>query len=64
VKLISKIGPALFLFFVIQQIAAQVPPGYYDNAAGLNGTQLQEALHEIIDDHTASTYSELWALLS
>lgn len=38
----------------------QVPPGYYDPALGLHGQQLQEALHEIIDDHNVESYSELW----
>ncbi len=36
------------------------PAGYYDPAAGLTGTALQQALHDIIDDHTAATYTDLW----
>jgi len=39
---------------------AQIPTGYYDNASGLLGTPLQEALHDIIDDHTVVSYSSLW----
>jgi endonuclease I len=39
---------------------AQIPTGYYDNASGLLGTPLQQALHDIIDDHTVVSYSSLW----
>lgn len=40
---------------------AQIPNGYYDSASGLNSTELQQALHEIIKNHDASTYGELWS---
>ena len=40
-------------------IRAQVPPGYYDNALGLQGTALQSALHNIIKGHTSVSYSSL-----
>lgn len=36
------------------------PPGYYSTANGLNGVQLQQALHNIIDNHTVITYASLW----
>ncbi len=36
------------------------PEGYYDTTAGLEGEALQAALHEIIDGHTAYSYSFLW----
>jgi endonuclease I len=39
---------------------AQPPPGYYDNAQGLAGEDLQEALHNIIKNHNSISYSELW----
>ncbi|MBL7026546.1 MAG: endonuclease [Candidatus Marinimicrobia bacterium] len=39
---------------------AQIPAGYYDNASGLLGTPLQQALHDIIDGHTVVSYSSLW----
>ncbi len=48
--------------FFGQDVIGQIPPGYYDNAAGLNGTQLQDTLHAITDDHTVATYSDLWDL--
>ena len=39
---------------------AQPPAGYYNSAAGLSGTELQAALHNIIDNHTVLSYSYLW----
>ena len=36
------------------------PAGYYSSAEGLTGNALQQALHDIIDNHTSSTYAELW----
>jgi endonuclease I len=36
------------------------PEGYYDDAAGLTGEDLQAALHAIIDDHTVYDYSFAW----
>ncbi|MBC8190756.1 MAG: endonuclease [FCB group bacterium] len=52
----------LFLFFTlsITTLWAQIPNGYYNNASGLTGTPLQQALHDIIDDHTVVSYSSLW----
>jgi endonuclease I len=48
----------LLLSFAIT-LQAQPPAGYYNTAAGLTGTQLQSALHLIIDNHTAQSYSSL-----
>lgn len=39
---------------------AQPPQGYYDNASGKFGIALQQALHDIIDNHNSVTYSALW----
>jgi endonuclease I len=39
---------------------AQIPIGYYDSAEGLNGTELREALKEIIDGHSVQSYGSLW----
>ena len=47
------------LLFVSQFIQSQ-PAGYYDPAAGLTETALQQALHDIIDNHTVATYADLW----
>jgi len=38
----------------------QIPPGYYDSAAGLSGQQLRAALRDIIDDHEEQTYASIW----
>ncbi|MCF8302917.1 MAG: endonuclease [Bacteroidales bacterium] len=37
----------------------QIPPGYYDDAEGLSGDQLKQALHQIIDDHDEYSYDDL-----
>ena len=47
------------LLLQFTSISAQ-PAGYYDPAAGLTGTALQQALHDIIDNHTVVTYDDLW----
>lgn len=38
---------------------AQIPTNYYDNAQGLTGIQLKEALHNIIDNHDEYSYNDL-----
>ncbi|MCA0972126.1 endonuclease [Halobacillus litoralis] len=37
--------------------------GYYENADGLTGSSLKAALHNIIDDHTELSYSDVWGAL-
>ena len=37
--------------------------GYYDAANGKTGEQLKSALHDIIDDHTEISYSNVWEAL-
>lgn len=39
---------------------AQPPAGYYASAEGLTGQPLRAALHNIIDGHTALSYSAIW----
>ncbi len=39
--------------------SADAPPGYWDVEAGLKGKPLKAALHAIIDDHEARSYSAL-----
>lgn len=41
-------------------LKGQAPQGYYDQATGLTGEALQQALHEIIKDHEVSTYQAIW----
>ena len=40
-------------------VIGQIPPGYYDEALGLNGEELKEALHDIIDNHDEPSYNDL-----
>lgn len=42
---------------------AQIPPGYYDDATGLEGTALRAALHQIIDDHNYIQYGDIYDIL-
>lgn len=48
----------LFLFSTYS-VFAQIPVGYYNSANGLTGTQLQQALHDIIDNHVEQSYDAL-----
>ncbi len=41
-------------------LPAQPPAGYYNSAAGQHGAALQQALHDIIDNHTVVSYDYLW----
>ena len=45
--------------FIINVTEAQIPPGYYDDAAGLTGDELKDALHEIIKNHDPPSYNDL-----
>ena len=45
---------------LISTLWAQIPAGYYNNASGLTGSSLHQALHNIIDDHTVVSYTSLW----
>jgi len=48
-------GVSIFSFY-----GGNVPAGYYDPAAGLDGEDLRLALHNIIDGHNSVSYSYLW----
>ena len=48
-----------FLFACVS-LFAQIPSGYYNNASGKTGTNLQSALHTIIDGHSQQSYPSLW----
>ncbi|MBT3824313.1 MAG: T9SS type A sorting domain-containing protein [Candidatus Marinimicrobia bacterium] len=50
----------ILLTFLSTTLWAQIPNGYYNDASGLTGTSLQQALHDIIDNHTVVSYSSLW----
>jgi len=48
-------------FLILSSVSwSDPPPGYYDPASGLTGPALQEALHDIIDDHTNISYDAIW----
>lgn len=49
----------VFVFCGVNSIG-QIPPGYYDDAEGLNGDELRQALQDIIDGHSVMSYSSLW----
>jgi endonuclease I len=55
----SLLLPVL-LALILSPAAAQPPAGYYDSAEGLTGQALRSALHDIIDNQDAETYSGLW----
>ena len=53
-----KLGISLIIFSLIININlfAAIPGGYYDSASGLTGTDLRNALHDIIDNNTNTNY--------
>lgn len=48
------------LLFLGSLCVAQIPPGYYNSAAGLGGNALKVALHNIIKNHSSISYNGLW----
>jgi len=56
----NRIFLVFFLVTLIAVSKAQPPSGYYNTAAGKTGTDLQQALHDIIDNHTSVSYATLW----
>ncbi len=57
----SKYISTLLLISIISisNLFAQIPANYYDNAQGLTGEELKQALHNIIDDHEEFSYNDL-----
>lgn len=54
---LRKLALSLLALLTIQLSAiAQPPPGYYDTAVGLSGTQLRTAIHTRIRGHTVIPY--------
>lgn len=56
----GKFSVALALITLSSLSYSDPPSGYYDPAAGLSGPALQQALHNIIDNHTNISYSAIW----
>ena len=50
----------LLLTVLLVTTKAQPPANYYSTATGKIGTELQQALHDIIDNHTSVSYDQLW----
>lgn len=48
------------LLFLSSLCVAQIPPGYYNSAAGLGGNALKVALHNIIKIYSPISYNSLW----
>ncbi len=48
------------MFLSLGSALGQIPPGYYNGAAGLNGAALKTALSHIIRGHTKVSYDYLW----
>ena len=48
-------------YFILSSIIgfAQIPPGYYDDAIGLEKEALRTALHNIIKGHSEQSYKSL-----
>lgn len=55
------LGMVLWFIYVPFNSVADIPPGYYDSAAGLTGQALKTALYNIIKGHTSVTYSNLYS---
>ncbi|NVO01346.1 MAG: endonuclease [Bacteroidetes bacterium] len=55
---------SVLFVFLFSGLFAQIPAGYYDSAAGLVGTPLKAALHNIIKNHTVVSYAGLWTAYS
>lgn len=50
-----------FILSILPLISfTQIPDGYYDDADGLTGVELREALEGIIDNHDTQSYGSLW----
>lgn len=64
----KRVVSILGLFFILFSTGfSQIPPGYYDSAAGLTGNALKSALNNIISGHTVypytSTATDVWDIL-
>ena len=51
---------SVLLIAILVITKAQAPPTYYNTASGKTGIQLQQALHDIIANHTSVSYATLW----
>ena len=63
----SRFWIVTFLFTIPVSVWTQIPDGYYNNAAGLNGSELKSALHAIVSNHIQYPYTssstDVWDIL-
>ena len=50
----------LLLASICFSVFAQVPQGYYNSAEGKTGAELKTSLYQIIKNHNALSYGDLW----
>ena len=66
-KLIKNIKLLVYFYLFLSILRSEIPSGYYNSANGLSGSSLQDALHEIINDHTKFPYTssstDVWDVL-
>jgi len=60
INFFQKYRNILFALLIPFSAFSQEPPGYYDDAEGLNQEELRTALFEIISPHSVKSYSSLW----
>lgn len=53
------IAIVLGFILIVKSAFTQIPPGYYNDAQGLTGDELKEALYGIIHDHIEFSYNDL-----
>lgn len=56
----KRILVILFFYCFTSSLFGQIPAGYYNEADGKGGKELQKSLSRIIDNHREVTYSSLW----
>jgi endonuclease I len=58
-----RFGILVILILIATFLQADPPAGYYDGTEGFSGTDLKDALNDIIDNHTELSYSQVWNAL-
>ena len=62
-----RFGVNIFMLICVLNGQYDPPAGYYNNASGLTGTALRNAVYEIINDHTWYPYTsgstDTWDIL-
>ncbi len=58
--IVKRIILSIFICQLAIAITLAQPANYYNTASGKSGEELQQALHDIIDNHTIQSYASLW----